>query len=78
MIPYLIGAGIGYIIAELVNEDKIEKLKASQAQPSATAPIENPPTSEPQNEQENETDTGDGGEEKQVSFVAKSRGKKKQ
>jgi hypothetical protein len=73
MIPYLIGAGIGFIVNEIINEDKIAKLKASKEQPAAT-PVETP-TPEPPKEPEAATE-GEG-EEKEVKFVAKSRGKKK-
>lgn len=70
MIPYLIGAGIGYIIAELVNEEKIEKLKAQQ-QTITPVVVEETQTSAETNDGEAEEET------KKVEFVAKSRGKKK-
>lgn len=68
MITYLIGAGIGYVISELIHEEKAKEVKPVQS--PQTTPVENPPTSDPQLEENNEP------EEKEVKFIAKSRGKK--
>jgi len=74
-IPYVIGAFIGIIATELYHE---EKAKEAIKPPDQTTPVENPPTSEPQTLENNDGDNNDGdGEEKEVKFVAKSRGKKK-
>lgn len=70
MIPYLIGAGIAYILCEIYHEEKAKT--AQPVQSPQTTPVENPPTSDPQLDENNEP------EEKQVTFVAKSRGKKKE
>lgn len=79
-IPYVIGALAG-IAGTIIYKEEEEKEKKAQlaAQPAQNAPVENPPTSEPQLLENNDGDNNDAGEgeEKEVKFVAKSRGKKK-
>lgn len=84
MITYIVGAAIGFVINELINEDKIEKLKQQQAQPQVANPTidgstQINPDGNAASGESGGTPLGDGGndEGKEVKFIAKSRGKKK-
>lgn len=72
MITYIVGAAIGFVVNEIINEDKIEKIKQQQAQPQVNNPtIDGTQTINPPPQEDIEEET------KEVKFVAKSRGKKK-
>lgn len=78
MIPYLIGIGIGYIVNELIHEEKAKKAEEKPADTTTPDPEPHPtanPSPEGNSDTNNDDSSGEG--EKQVTFVAKSRGKKK-
>lgn len=66
MIQYLIGAGIGYLLAQIENESKAKLQTTNATQPQLES-----------QKNEGEDDSTSQPETKKVEFVAKSRGKKK-